>query len=1156
MLAKQSLRRFDGLSSYLLACMLVIIVAGCGGGPSGDIEEAATNSANRTSEIIARTGPILAVRVGETAYLSDNNSFTTLSDPLTYHWSLLSKPDTSNAVLYNTTTTNPSLVTDVRGDYRAQLVVRAGGVSSQRAIQLVVATIPPEPVTGTHFHQGLSSSCVSCHNDEFVTIGSKAGNHIASGNKCETCHTPLGFNIVPFVDHQEVSGNCSTCHNGQVAIGKSDFHLPTNAECDSCHNTTSFFALAADGSFDHTGISGGCSACHNGNAAVGKTPTLADTPPGNHPITTAECISCHTTASFQGAFPDHSDPAIIGPGCNTCHGASSADNISDPPAGHPAMTRIDMTTIDCGYCHGIATFSLAGVFNHGLVDSTVITCETCHNDSNSINALGKGSAVPAHPATTEDCAFCHATTSFAIPVPDHSIPPVIGNRCDFCHGPTASGKPVDEFGPPPGNLLINAHLPTTITNPGILTPPNDRDCADCHNPGTFMSGTFDHDLSFYSPTPACEDCHNNVITLGKLNDHIPTSQDCGVCHLNTTDFAGATVDHASLSATEQNNCASCHNGTIATGQQVSTHLPTTQNCFSCHNYPNTDLSFKDASNFFHNGINGNCESCHSGNSNYAVVGAIGKKTNHIPALSQCVVCHDASTTSPGNFSPSAHFWNDVHLAITDGCEGCHVSFFLPLPSDPGANLVKDVNHVPTAQDCDVCHNGSAFTPTTMLAHEGITGNCVSCHDGSFTAAGTVGARAKTSTPNDIPPGTHPVTTADCVSCHNTTDFANASVDHNAPAVLAARCDSCHDGFQPPARGKIDKPNHVSTTEDCGVCHIAGGNFKPAVFDHTNIIDNCVSCHDGAIATGTAAKTNPPHIPIGAQDCSVCHLPTSFAQATFNHQNITNNCVSCHNGTTATGKDNDHVPTNGDCLDCHQTTGFKPATFDHAGIVDNCSSCHAAGFARPKNPGHVATSQDCGVCHNTTAFAPATFDHTGISSGCESCHDGNPITGKIDAVPAHITTGLDCYFCHSTATFAGGTWTHDASSANNCDTCHDGSTATGKIDAVPTHLSTTEQCDVCHTTNGWAPTVFSHDTNGNYPGNHRRDPGCNGCHGNTISSIIPWPSSQYAPFCAACHAGDFDRKGDHIGGENGTVAQNKDCSGGGRGCHKVSDRNFD
>jgi hypothetical protein len=109
------------------------------------------------------------------------------------------------------------------------------------------------------------------------------------------------------------------------------------------------------------------------------------------------------------------------------------------------------------------------------------------------------------------------------------------------------------------------------------------------------------------------------------------------------------------------------------------------------------------------------------------------------------------------------------------------------------------------------------------------------------------------------------------------------------------------------------------------------------------------------------------------------------------------------------------------------------------------------------------------------------------------------------------------------------------------------------------LSTTEQCDVCHTTNGWAPTSFSHNPNGGYPGDHRRDPGCNGCHGTTISSTLPYPHPSYAPptrntvYCAACHANDFERKGDHIGGENGTVEQNKDCAG--SGCHRVNSSEF-
>ena len=1087
------------LTGYLLAFMLVLLVVGCGGG--GDGRASLQGEADKSVDIVARTGPILGVRVGETAYLSDNNSFTTSSEPLNFRWSFAYRPDGSNAVLQNANSANPSFVADIRGNYRAQLVVSAGSLTSQRATQLVVVTVPPERVTGPFNHQGLSSNCVNCHDDGINGISPKAGNHVATTNACETCHTPLGFDITPFVDHQEVFGNCSVCHDGVLAVGKSEFHAPTNAECDDCHNTTSFLALAADGSFDHTGISRSCSGCHNGTVSRGKTPT----PP--HPATSSECGYCHTTVSFLDAYPDHTGPDVVGPGitCDSCHGVSATGQ----PTGHP------VTVVDCDTCHSVVSFSMGGNFNHSVIDATVQSCESCHNKTNSINAPAKSAAIPAHPITSSDCANCHNTDSFSPAFGiDHTDPAVLAVRCDSCHnGIDAAGLPT--------STALYAHMPITT-----------EDCGDCHTPGTFTTGTYDH----AGVINGCNACHDNRISVGKLLDHIPTTpdtQDCADCH-NTTDFTAAIFDHTGINT---GNCALCHDNNISTGKPAS-HLPTTQNCFECHNY--TDPSFSTASIFFHNGITDNCETCHNGNPDFVAVGAIGKKFNHIPALGACVVCHSASATNPGNFAPSATFVSAVHNSITRGCEGCHTSQFLPLPTDPGANLVKDTNHLPTAQDCDVCHNINAFKPTTMLAHEGINGNCVSCHNGNFVA---LGARAKTPSPP------HPVTSRDCAFCHDTVDFANAFVDHTDPAVLAVRCDSCHvaDGS---GTAKGMDPGHVPTTQDCRTCHTAGGNFKPAVFDHTGIVDNCASCHV-ADGSGTAQGMDPGHIPTN-QDCSVCHTPTSFAQATFDHQGILNNCGSCHNGITATGKDTDHVPTNGDCVDCHQTTGFVPATFDHAGIVDNCSSCHAAGFATPKKTSHVPTNQDCGVCHNPSAFVPATFDHTGIVNNCVSCHDGNTAIGMTDAVPAHIPTSLDCVSCHTTATFAGGSWTHDSSSIGNCDTCHSpGGGATFKPGG---HLSTTEQCDVCHTTNAWAPTNFSHNPNGNYPGNHRRDPGCNGCHGNTISSTIPWPWPQYAPFCAACHANDFERKGDHIGGENGTVAQNRNC--GGSGCHRVSDREWD
>ena len=1071
------------LNGYFFVFMLAVLLSGCGGGDTG--------TQGATAPVVAITGPIIAVRVGETPMLDGSKSFALSSSSLSFHWSFTHKPDASKTTLQGATTENPSFFADAKGVYTVQLVTSADGVSSQRAIQVVVVTLGGEPATGPANHSGLSSNCVSCHDGVLVNPG-KSPDHIATSNLCQGCHTPQGAAIIPFVDHQEVFGNCSECHNGTTAIGKSEFHTPTNAECDNCHNTTSFLQLQLDGGFDHSNITRGCNGCHNGTVATGKTLSILDG--GRHPNTNSECGSCHTTASFLNAYPDHTGPDVVGAGitCDSCHVADGTGLATGQIDGHP------ITNVDCDICHSTATFSLGGVFNHHVIDSAVQPCESCHNDNNSINAPGKGSAVPTHLATSADCGSCHNTESFAGAFIDHTdIVSDCGVACHIADGSgSASGMPLA--------TPFYEHMPTN------------KDCSNCHAPGNFATGTYDH----AGVVNGCTSCHDNRISVGKLLNHIPTTpdnQDCVECH-NITTFVGVIFDHAS---TDTSNCLACHDGNISTGKSLG-HVATNLNCSSCH-ITNTFVTFADT--FAHNltVVDNNCASCH----NTGI--ATPKKLNHIPALSECSVCHD--DTSAGGFV-STTFLSTVHPDINSGCEGCHTSRFIP--GNPLA--IKAVDHLPTTQDCDVCHTNDAFSPS-IFSHSGITGNCISCHDGNNV---TVGARGTTPT--------HPATSGqDCGVCHNTVSFADATFDHTGRVV---NCVECHGDN---ATGAVTKKgiDHVTTAEDCSLCHVPG-TFVNAVFDHTGIVDNCASCHEGSEAIATVKHID--HLPT-TEDCSVCHVPTVFADARFDHQGIVDNCASCHDGVTARGKapPPNHVPTNGDCSDCHQTTGFVPGIFDHVGIVDNCSSCHDGAFAIGKTSSHLPTDQDCAVCHTTSSFIGAGFNHTGIVNNCESCHDGVTALGKDAKInPVHIDTALDCHSCHTTATFIGGTWTHDSTSVGNCDQCHNNTV--GGTPKPQGHLNTTVQCDECHSTNGWAPSIFSHDLQGNYPGNHSIDPGCNVCHGPSIDLPFNYTFDQYAPFCAACHANDFDRVGGHIGGENGTVEQNKNCAG--SGCHRVSDSTFD
>jgi len=1090
-----------------------VLAAGCSSG--SDPEPAPSN----TAPVVAKTGPIIGVRVGETPVLDGSKSFTAYATPLSYEWSFSHKPDNSDATLHGATSENPSFVADVKGVYMVQLVVSANGTSSKRAIQTVIVTKAPERLTGSFNHVGLSSSCVQCHSltlpENTWATPVKTPNHLGTSNVCQACHTPQGAAIIPFTDHLEVFGNCSECHDGVTAVGKSEFHTVTSAECDECHNTTSFLELGTDGKFDHSNITRSCSGCHNGTVAIGKTATPDDTPPGTHPVTNTECGYCHVTTAFLPAYPDHTDPSFVD-NCTSCHNGTTANA---EPAGHPVMN------VECDSCHSIISFDMGGVFNHGLLDPTIQPCESCHNDNNSINARGKASdPTPPHPTTSSDCGSCHTTESFlpAFGVDHSTLDPA--TRCDSCHnGIDATGIPL--------TTLFYEHMPLDI-----ITGTIDEDCKLCHSPGTFTTGSYDHSGSVYS----CTACHNNTITVGKLPNHIPTTpdnQECDACH-TTTAFVPATFDHTGI----VDSCVSCHDGTISSGKSGN-HLPTDQDCSVCHTTTTIGSSaapFKDTA-FNHTGITGNCESCHSGNPDHVALGAIGKAQNHIPALNVCVDCH--IDTFAGGFASAATFMANVHTSYNQGCEGCHVSKFLPTANGT-QNVIKPASHLPTVQDCYLCHTITAFTPS-IFAHTDITGNCETCHDGSTNnvLAGALG-KAQATNP-------HPVTTADCGACHAVgSNFTDGTFDHTG---IVNNCASCH-GDNPTATpvGPMKHVGHLPTTQDCSVCHVPG-TFLNAVFDHTGIVDNCASCHNGSNATGMPTVPQDHPDPLG-KDCSACHNTTAFIGASYDHTGIVDGCANCHDGVTARGKTPppNHVPTNNDCSNCHQTTGFLPVTFSHAGIVDNCSSCHDAGFATGKHATHVPTSQDCGVCHNTSSFTGAVFDHTGVVNNCASCHDGNTAIG-MDAKtnPVHWPTSRDCSDCHTTATFLSGTWIHEANSAGQCDSCH--SLAGGARTKPAGHLSTTSQCDVCHSTNGWVPSNFSHDPNGNYPGDHRKQLTCSECHGATISATIPYPFPAYAPDCAACHANEFEPKDKHIGGESGTVQQNRDCAS--AGCHSVRDDEF-
>lgn len=240
--------------------------------------------------------------------------------------------------------------------------------------------------------------------------------HTAGNTQNYTSFTGATFNHTTATP--AVGGICSTCHGGQYPniIKKPTLHMATTSECDSsgCHTNTSNYTTFAGATFNHSAVTppvgGRCSECHNGVIATGKT--------NWHMATVAQCDSCHTQANtsnyttFTGAAGSV-DHTAYGPGsCYTgCHNGSNAKGLS---AGH-----IPTATISCDGCHAKFNGTSVTSFANPAMDhtrTTSIRCDLCHNGSytaqgNNGGALGKMvNHIPTTITNPGDCTACHPIT--------------------------------------------------------------------------------------------------------------------------------------------------------------------------------------------------------------------------------------------------------------------------------------------------------------------------------------------------------------------------------------------------------------------------------------------------------------------------------------------------------------------------------------------------------------------------------------------------------------------------------------------------------------------------------------------------------------------------------------------------------------------------
>jgi hypothetical protein len=672
----------------------------------------------------------------------------------------------------------------------------------------------------------------------------KTGYHLDGAHataRCLGCH---GNRVLKGTPRQ-----CSGCHiqgnRSGTLITQGNSHIVTNINvaCDACHTSLASFRIWR---MDHnaTPLAAGrqCSTCHTGQSFEGVVPR---TKPANHPVTTADCSLCHMTFSTFALVNrfDHVGAGIF-PGmhiCSNCHNGSQAQGR---PVGH-----IPIRPTECDYCHNNTSSFFTTGMDHASAGITVGGggCITCHNGQ-AFYGVTPVTKVSGHVPTTANCEACHTATD---PVPG-GFAFVIAT---FNHA--ASGNP---------NAVDGSH--------------------------------------------GCVSCHNGTNATGKATGHVPTTAACDLCHKTTdANFTMAVMNHSGITS----GCTACHSGQTFVGVTPVAkpagvaHIPTTQDCVLCHK--NTNPGGFASYAMDHTGIATGCINCHNIGSPYVTTIPNALVTlpasGHIPTSAGCETCH-TSTTVPGGFK----IYSFNHTGIASGCALCHYdgSNYAYLPVSPPQIVTRTqpvlVQHIPTSAPCEWCHTSTTIPggfKTWTMNHTGIVSGCGTCHG---TKSGPLYPGVMNQLASHVNTGAQ-----DCGACHTSTamggfSLAASTFDHVKAGVLAGSCTNCHNGTF--ATGQVT--GHITTAVQCDVCHnYSYGAFSIWKMNHAGVATTCsASCHGtGKTFFGATMVTLPAnHFPIAAADCSACHTPpalvsspgggTGFATWTMSHSAVTAiTCQTCH-----------------------------------------------------------------------------------------------------------------------------------------------------------------------------------------------------------------------------------------------------------------------
>jgi predicted CXXCH cytochrome family protein len=364
-------------------------------------------------------------------------------------------------------------------------------------------------------------------------------------------------------------------------------------------------------------------------------------------------------------------------------------------------------------------------------------------------------------------------------------------------------------------------------------------------------------------------------------------------------------------------------------------------------------------------------------------------------------------------------------------------------------------------------------------------------------------------------------------------------------VPEPECSACHQRF-------IGSTHLVGFSEDCDLCHVQLS--WDVEYDHEDEVAECVDCHDD-----TQDHRYPGYLEYNST-CDACHEVDVWVIPVFDHERIdteSQSCQLCHPQSL----DLTYGARSDDCSNCHLNTSWTPQRMDHQALEPPCQRCHEADLPAEHLETERIAPLDCDACHEAGVSWARRVDHSNQSQPCIQCHgDASELHDRIYAddcqwchvadhryiLKPHPSQDADCTDCHAVEHEGGSVeYSVDARHATACGSCH---VAGGDFnspmvnhsllgqDCYSCHQPTHDpiggweiSCGVCHDTEYWLPVRIDHDPMGEdclschvtvHPnGKERFSEDCTLCHNTEDWAVRTWDHSlvnESAIDCVNCH----------------------------------------